>query len=76
MSLIFSTPAPIERGDIFGQLKVLELQPNGKYRCGCTCGRQDEYRASRLMRAGGVRKCSRCRKKPACKDSFPHSQQG
>lgn len=54
---------PLEHGEVYGKLKVLERLPCGRYRCGCECGfSKDAYRALRLMRAGGVRECSRCRK--------------
>ena len=56
-------PVTLEHGEIFGQLKVLKKLPCGKYRVGCECGfSRDAYRANALMRADGVRKCSRCRK--------------
>ncbi len=56
-------PVSLEWGEVYGSLKVLEKLSNGKYRVGCTCGSsKDAYRANALMRAGGIRKCSRCRK--------------
>lgn len=56
----------LDHGEVYGKLKVLERLPTGRYRVGCVCGfSKDSYRARRLMRAGGVRECSRCRKQEA-----------
>lgn len=56
-------PVTLAHGEHFGQLTVLRKLSNGKYQVGCTCGfTKDAYRVHRLMRADGVRKCSRCRK--------------
>lgn len=64
MKMTFLAPANLEHGDIFGQLKVTRKMRSGRYQVACTCGyTKDKYTANALMRAGGVTKCSKCRKR-------------
>lgn len=61
--LNISAPAPIERGDRFGDLKALDKAPSKsgghgmRYWAGCAMGHKDRYTAAALRRG----KCRHCK---------------
>lgn len=64
-------PVTLDHRERYGDLTVLQKMRSGRYRVVCACGnKKDKYTAKALMRANGVRKCSRCRAKLSCKDGI------
>lgn len=55
-----NAPVILEHGERYGKLTVLEKRPNGKYRCGCTCGFSMVKARAKALTSGRVTSCRRC----------------